>query len=237
MRRLITTPYKKGYDEIKVNFGDTSQLEQVRETASSLMMGFEIIQIGKNYCVLKNVAEGLISEFDNLYNRLFHILISMLDDIEDAIKKKDKQELQSIIAKEIISNKLSEFCIRLLNKGCRGDLSKTTGDYVIISILEQLTDDLRYFCHFISETEKWPSNKVLLEYKRLKELTKLTYKAFQKKEQHLLIELKKTRNKVVMDMGDYTKKLKDHELVLLNLMFSFLNKLDHLSYEIYPEKK
>ena len=57
--RTIAALYKAGYDEVKVNFSDPKRVIDVQEVLKNEMSGFEIIEQGKNHCIIKNIEGGL----------------------------------------------------------------------------------------------------------------------------------------------------------------------------------
>ena len=87
IRRYIGNIYRKGYDEITLEFDDPSSIKHI-EKYSQDFLGLQITEQGKKYCVLHSVASLKIEEYDSMVNRIFLLILEMGSDVIDALKKK-----------------------------------------------------------------------------------------------------------------------------------------------------
>ena len=84
---LIRCLYRKGYDEIRVKFNkpttkhhkigkDVTVVSSIHKEVGRLN-GLEVIQQKENFCLIKDISEGNIKEFDNVLRRIFLLLVDM----------------------------------------------------------------------------------------------------------------------------------------------------------------
>ena len=210
MRRLIANPYVLGYDTIKVTFEDLAVLDKIQEITDKYLLGFEIVSQGKDYCIIKNVARGIESEFQQLFNRQFIVLLSFGKELGDAFRNKDFERLSSILKYEETLNKLGYFCKRMLNTAGYAESEKTRALYNLTSICEMAGDLFRYIT--IQGIEKKPAlSKNTLDYfdkindllelsiKKLKALKVEELKGFREKRIYIRDVGKKLLNKPAQD--------------------------------------
>ena len=72
-RRFLMDAYRSGFDEVRLNFLDLKELKLIQDTASEILLGFEIVEQSKNNCVLRNVTKESEEEFDNVLRRIFQV--------------------------------------------------------------------------------------------------------------------------------------------------------------------
>ncbi|MBU2638460.1 MAG: AbrB/MazE/SpoVT family DNA-binding domain-containing protein [Nanoarchaeota archaeon] len=136
----ITDCYIRGDDEIKVRY-DSPELLEVITGACNSLLGFAIIEQGKNYCILKDLSGTTQNDFDMLFRRILLLIGSMGDSGLEALKKKDIKSLIVISKTDEAINKFTNYCLRSLNRKGYRDFQKTMHYYTIIALLEQLGDE------------------------------------------------------------------------------------------------
>lgn len=144
MGRLIHTPYRFGYDRLEVSFDDPAVMPLIRRFLDETL-GFEIVDQSEKSCVIEMVAKGLDEEFDKLLRRTFHLISGMLDDLASAVEKKVEGQqniLSDIIEREKMTDKLTYFCMRVLNTRMHQP-GHTQYHMVLVWALERIGDDIR----------------------------------------------------------------------------------------------
>lgn len=114
-RRAFFKSYTQGYDEVTIEYSHPEIARKIHANLP-LMLGFEIVQQNARSCVIKNIAEGLESEFDAIFGRFISIPITMGTEIVQAITEKNPAVLDSIMTYEATADKCSMFCKRMINK-------------------------------------------------------------------------------------------------------------------------
>ena len=143
--RFFQGAYRSGNDEIKVLFDPnkkegedayhfyTSQFDYsklgekippkpplaVIQSVVDRFIGMGIIETGKNYCVIKEMGESSVKEFDNSLRRIFLVVLQMFDRIIEAIEKNeigDPSFCKEIHTIDLNVDRFVDYCCRILNK-------------------------------------------------------------------------------------------------------------------------
>ena len=68
--RCIVALYRRGVDEIRVTFNKPELIESIQKVIGKEAVGYEIIEQGNNYCVIKHVS-GELEDFEPILRRTF----------------------------------------------------------------------------------------------------------------------------------------------------------------------
>jgi phosphate uptake regulator len=147
LKRYIYALYKKGIDEIKINYSDSKTSDAIREIVLNETVGYEIVSQTPKTCIVKLITSGSITEFDNLLRRTFLLLISMAEEAEATIKNKDFGHLTNIALLEKPNNRLTTICRRSLNKWGTETYKKIGPIYYIVEELENIADEYKRLCN------------------------------------------------------------------------------------------
>lgn len=158
-RRYLDSVYRRGFDEIRVEFSDEKSMGDI-EWALQQFVGFEIVEQGKQYCIIKNIIGPSESDFDSLFRRFLLLILDVTRESLTAILTKDKDKLKHLIDKDYLINRFYLFCQRLINR--RGEKffpGKETFMFLIVNRFEEIADvyrDLNQYCgnHPIALSEK-----------------------------------------------------------------------------------
>ncbi|MCG2717796.1 MAG: hypothetical protein L6408_03025 [Nanoarchaeota archaeon] len=153
IRRTLLRVYLEGYEEIEIKFENKNQFELLYNLINNELIGFEIVKKDKNHCFIKDVAQISDSEFDSILRRIFLMIKSLGEDSLNAIKEKNKKELEGLIEKDKEINKFSNFCIRLLNKKGHKDFKKTNSYFFILNQIEKVADEYKDLIKEILKTD------------------------------------------------------------------------------------
>src|SRR3989338_3643621 len=63
--RCISAFYKRGVDTLKATYSDSALIGPINEALTKDTVGFEILEQGENFCVIKHVT-GTPGEFDSV---------------------------------------------------------------------------------------------------------------------------------------------------------------------------
>ncbi|MBN2454234.1 phosphate uptake regulator PhoU [Candidatus Woesearchaeota archaeon] len=227
--RAIGAFYRRGVDELKINFTNPKVLDQISYELSKETSGFEVLEQGKNYCVVKYVG-GSIEEFDLILRRTFLLLNTMAEETAEAIKNGEFDRINNIASLEEANNRFTSICRRYLNKGGSTNYSKIGPLYHIIQELENIADEYKYICqHFAHlKNKKVKLDKQAVDTFMLANSTiRKFYELFYKFDKQKILELREIRTKVVERGHDVYKKnlcyadywLAHHSLIISNLVF------------------
>ena len=175
-KRYIADLYKRGYDEIYIKY---PKIDLASEIKKSNLLGYEIVDQGKEFCTIKNVSVGLESEFDTMLRRSFRLAKEMALNLEEYFSGK-KVNLEEIRDLEALNNKFTDFCLRLLNKNGYVQNHKTTFLYVIVRELESIADIFKYIVDDIRDNKENASPKVIKYFIKSKNFFETFYELFYK---------------------------------------------------------
>jgi len=174
INRCFLSLYINGHDEVKFTFKNPELIKQVQKVCGELI-GFEIVEAGRSYCIVKQIAAETEQDFDVIIRRLYLLLKGIFEDGAKVIsEKKNEASLNALIARDLDVNKFSNFCLRHLNKKGYKDYSKTLNIYSVILTLEQTGDCLKDFFNHILQANV-PSKQVIDYYRDVSGLFSLCY--------------------------------------------------------------
>ncbi len=231
--RYFQSAYRAGCDEIKIVFdqnqkeyedpyhyyttqSDYAKLGEKIPTKTALAMiqstvdrflNIAIINTGKGYCIIKEMGEPTMKEFDNSLRRIFLVIFQMFDRIKEAIQDEDYGEVS--ICKELHTidlnvDKFVDYCCRIMNKieSSFSDHKKSLL-FSTLFLLELLGDEFKYTGKHLAVSKKSLKN-ILPLIEKVREHFEIYYKLFYKFDREESINLGKSD----MDVYNYYFKVK-----------------------------
>lgn len=223
INRSLLALYVRGVDEIEVNFEDKREINVFQKKVSSELLGFEIIrQTNKNF-ILKDVTGCEKQEVDEIIKRIFLILDSMAEELVDCVK--NRQPLDPVIDADSAVNRLTNFCLRILNKKGYTESKKTSQIYGILNLLEETGDCYKYIAREIVHNKVKPLQLQVIEQSRI--LLKNFNSLLQNFDKQMLVEnarfyesiRKKIEGKNILDF--YLHQLNDTIIRINNYLLVF----------------
>lgn len=218
IRRTLLRAYLEGYDEIEIRFDKKEHFNLIHSLVNNELIGFEIIKQEKNSCLIKDVAPVSDTEFNSVFRRIFLMIKSMGEESLEAIKRRDKKELEEIAKKDFEINRFTNFCIRLLNKKGCGDFKKVLTYLIILQQLEKIADEYKYIIQEILKTSLNVEKNVLGLYNQVNRFFNVCY------EFHYNLN----KEKAVSTALDYESLKKDLEENLKTKNVNSLKVISHL---------
>jgi len=218
LRILFVAPYINGYDIIHVEYEDPAMYPLIQQAVSQLLIGFEIVEHGRNKCTLKNIAVGIDAEFDSNQRRYFLQIKQVIHGLIEAIEKKEMQDIEHILIIDQTIDKLCLFMRRILNTKGYKDESKGKYLYYLDNLLETISDSCRNICLRIKATGKFPSKNFLDLLKSTTKSFDLYYDLFYNPNRTKLFDLYVMNNKMRERMIGALENLDDDNYIYYNLM-------------------
>ncbi|HLD02231.1 MAG TPA: phosphate uptake regulator PhoU [Candidatus Nanoarchaeia archaeon] len=175
--RLVGALYKRGYSNVKLLFHNNKQLQSIYKVLSDTCIGLEILDNGKGYVTLKQVAETSQQEFSNIVRRLFIFLTENVNNSVEAVKNLNVDELNNLILNDKNINRYSDLARRLINSRILQN-SPEGPLYYIVEQLEKIGDDYRDLFKHAIEMRIKIDGKLLALYKEVSELLSHFYRLF-----------------------------------------------------------
>lgn len=142
--RAIYALYKRGVNELKLNYDDKNTFALIQGSLGKESIGFEILEIGKNYCIIKNVSEST-REFNQVLRQTFLLLLSMAEEGYNALRQGNLARLNELLLLEETNNRFTTFCRRYLNVYGSEKYDRIGPIYFIVEQLESIADNYKYF--------------------------------------------------------------------------------------------
>ncbi len=228
LRRFIDVRYRHGHDEIKINFKDSAVLPMIQKETENLL-GFEIVEQGRTYCILKNVAVAMESEFDTIIKRIFLMLKTNFSEMLESVKTGKFNELESVIEMEKINNKLVNFCQRTVNKRGFPENWQTTATFYVVCQLEQLADAMRDLCKVLVENKQPLSKDVITQLEDTEIVFNAFYKLYYKFDNEQLVAMNQKELWTMKHCRSLIRRVKGAEVLIIHYIMTILREIHHIT--------
>ncbi|MDP2909135.1 MAG: hypothetical protein Q8N77_04995 [Nanoarchaeota archaeon] len=239
VNRMLIGSYKLGFDEIKVihhntNVQDlnTNKIIPVNKLITDIInnfIGIEIVEEGKDYTLLKQVSKISEAEFDNVLRRIFFILNSMSKETLEIIKNKNESLQEAINQKHDTTEKLTNYCLRLLNKKGYQDYKKTSLLYYLISELEEIADTYNFIARESLEKNLKISKDTISLFQHVNNSWDNFYNIFYKYDKEKVMNILKDRKILWIEIDKLYKKASASDLILLGRISVIVIKILNLT--------
>ena len=235
---IIRGTYRKGYDEIAVKFNNPVTIHfrpnkkikviSVIHEEVNRLVGVEIIQQKENFCVIKDISQASIKEFDTALRRIFLLLTDANNDLINGAKSNNVVLVETIGEKHNTITKFASYCLRLLNKHGYPEPKKITFLYHIIASLDKIADILKYTARDIIDYKPRFSSEGKEVLTAIQDSIKDYSDLFYKFEISKVVNFMKNRDKAAR-MIKNPRKISSDEIRFLNNMENVLEILLDLS--------
>lgn len=253
--------YREGYDELLVRFTPETSVENpykffsqhkldarykkerekrtVQEAIRSFIsrfIGFEIIEHGKDFVLVKEMGEPTTREFDNSLRRVFLLIQQMAEETLNAIKTNNAKILSHTHDVDINLDKFHDYCIRILNKTGNKEPKKTSLLFSTLYLLELIGDEFKNISHhFLYD---FPNSKLSNMEKvgeEIKEMLDEFYNLFYKFDEKKINRISEIDQKIHFNIADFYKKASQDEAEVfhhLRIIPRYVNALVELRIEM-----
>ena len=236
---LIRCLYYKGYDEMKILFSkpttvhhkigkEVTVISSIHEEVNRLN-GIEIIQQKDNFCLIKDISEGTIKEFDDVLRRIFLLLEDASKDLLDGAKRGDVVLLDTINEKHDTITKFAAYNLRLLNKFGYTDSNKTSSYSHIISSIDEIIDIIKYSSRYMESNKIKISKEMTPLLEGIHQTLELYINFFYKYDFKKINEMSRGRTEILEKIKKITKKIPPNEILILTSMEQVLEIIIHMT--------
>lgn len=253
--------YREGYSEVIVRFDSQTQFEspykfltqhrldssyhKVKEQKSVIealqgfvnrFIGFEIVEHGKDYVVIKEMGELTSKEFDNSLRRIFLLIQQMTEDSLEAMKTNNPKIVVHMHDVDINLDKFHDYCVRILNRVGNKEPRKTSLLFSTLFILEMLGDEFKNIAiHFMNDYPKLKMNNVIPLMESVKSQLDTFYGLFYKFDPEKINLLSEMDKKTYITIPQMYKKASEEEKEIyhhLRMISRYINSLTELRIEM-----
>ncbi|HLD37322.1 MAG TPA: AbrB/MazE/SpoVT family DNA-binding domain-containing protein [Candidatus Nanoarchaeia archaeon] len=171
--RIINALYARGVDEIEML--SAKDISSVLSQLLNQNLGYALVKQSGNSFVIRDIGGGSYQDLDEIFKRVFQIIILFYESAINDIFGKEKETLESLRAREVEVNKFCLLLQRAINKLSYPDTTKGRALFTYSFALEKISDEI----HRLWRTNIENRNKVKKSAK-LKELALLSSEALGK---------------------------------------------------------
>jgi phosphate uptake regulator len=232
-KRYILNLYRAGVDEIEVTSEEPLPFSEIQEALND-SLGFEIVDQGQKFCLIKSVSSSLDTEFDVILRRVFLLNLTMGKDIVDALRSKQPERLAEISNMEHTIDKFVNFCVRILTKyGYKSKQNELRINNYVMA-LEQIGDMQHDLCDLLRQKKATVAKELIQFMQRMNILFEEIYHLFYKFEKNKVAEVKRERQKLYQEMAQLTRNKATVQSEALLLLAVMLNLLHHMEVWLVP---
>ena len=150
LKRYLRSLYHRGFAEVKITCEEGIDIQEIKKELDTYL-GFEIIEQGKKYCIIRNVADTMEKEFSIILRKIFLMNATMADDSLSHIRSSHYAALHDTATIERTNNKLVNLSYRVLNKSGKLSDQELMSLYTILLCLENIADFYRDLCDYAAK--------------------------------------------------------------------------------------
>ncbi len=237
MWRFFQGAYRAGCDEIRINFDPekkdcedayhyyTTQFDYSKlgekippkpafamiQSVVDRFIGMGVMDTGKDYCIIKEMGDASVKEFENSLRRVFLVILQMFERLAEAISNEEHGDngiCKEIHAIDLNIDRFVDYCCRILNK-----LSASFPDnkkmllFTALYLLELLGDEFKYIGKHIALSNK-SLKEVLPLVEMVREHFEMYYHLFYKFDRELALKIGKNDLKIYNEHFKHKENLK-----------------------------
>ncbi len=113
VKNTLSSLYKKGYNEIHIKFDDPDVEKHIKRVVASLM-GYELIELKKNFCIVKELMKPNEEQLKSVERRCYIIMKEYARIVYNEMMNGYKENKELIVEKIKIIGKHNDFYKKLL---------------------------------------------------------------------------------------------------------------------------
>ena len=217
IRTRITTTYRKGYDQIKVNFDNENQFKILDEVMGTRLIGFEIVEKKDKYCLVENITEPSEDQFDIILKKVFQNITSLFNATRERMGGSKHVSFSDVRDIERRVQRYDNFCRRVISK--RKFKGKNTE--LFWAFLTLIVHAQREIYHMNKALGKKVSDKSLDYLGDVEKMYNLVVDTYENRRKEGIGEIHDLEKKIVYKKGhDLVKKMGSENVLIYHLMSS-----------------
>ncbi len=196
IRTSIIAAYCNNYNTIICYFSNEKIYLEINQIINNYLIGFDIVKKEKNHCIIQNITEPEIKQFDTIFKKVLFGVSLFIEETESRCK--EKTDFKS--HKQTIANihQYENFCKRLITK--RNPFGKKAPQFwEFLNHLVQSARELHHLNNYLDNNE----NKNIKEEKQylqtVSQYMNLLQKAYIEKNQTRILALHKLHAQKMKD--------------------------------------
>jgi phosphate uptake regulator len=231
LNRYIRYLYHKGINEIKIVCNEGIDINDIEKELDAYL-GFEVVEQGSKYCIIRNMAVSIEDEFSTMLRKIFFMNINMINESLENIKENNYEELTTIANIEKTNNKHVNFCYRILNKSGKIPEEEKMYLYINLFCLENIADHIRDICNYIaSKKQKIGKNTEEFYLSIIQHLTEL-HNLYYKLDKDKIVAVRNTRDRLYQQGQTTLHHATKEEVYIVHKLLSILDQMKDMELSL-----
>ena len=192
------------------------------------MNGIEVIEQENNFCIIKEISEGTIQEFDNILKRIFLLLIAASNNLLEGVRESKFVLLDNINEKHDTITTFTSYNLRLLNKFGYHESGKSNLFYHITFSLDEIIDIIKYTARYIGKNKIEPSKETMNILHMIHQTLSLYHELFYKFDLKKIEKISQDRSLILDKIETLMRKVSSKDIFILTSMEQILEIIIHL---------
>ncbi|HLC66619.1 MAG TPA: hypothetical protein VJK52_03180 [Candidatus Nanoarchaeia archaeon] len=227
-KNYLSIAYHMGFDEVEIRFDEPKNFEEIQDRVKDCI-GFEIVDQGPQYCLIRSITDVSNDEFDKVLRRVFLMLQALAKNSFDALSRGDFRHLDEVRALERTNNRLTDFCRRTLNKKGYPDAIKLPIIYSLICDLERIADDYKHICDYYMQHPTKPGEGILRCFVQVNQYLETFAQVFYKFEKERAQSLWEMGRQLTEQLEEYFNAKNVEERMLAHHLINITTKIYELT--------
>lgn len=191
--------YRMGYDRITIEVYAPKIIEKIEELVEKYLLGFGIAEKTKTGCIIENVTEPSEEKLDVLMRRLFLIIKETSQIVLNDMQAGEYKNLKKISDYRNQHDKYVFFCRRIISKRLLKEEHPGL-TWELLVFLMHIEHGYHSLYKYLQKNKRFKISKGTIKlFKEAENYFDLFYQAYYKKDKEKLIEMKKTKDKLLYD--------------------------------------
>jgi len=201
--RRIQALYAQGIDEIEIY--SKEDIGSIMIDVASELLGYALVSQDKNLYILKDIGGGNSSNLDEIFKRVFQMVLMFYEASINDIFGKESETHESLDSRDMEINKFCLFLERAINKMSYSDPIKGRILFTYSFALEKIGDEIHrlWRANINSKTKKSKKLKELMLLS--KEGLDLIFDFFYNTDLKIIDNIHRIKQKVRKDSAEFTK--------------------------------
>ena len=230
---MIRSLYKRGYNEIRLNFRNPStehhRLEKERSVISVIheelnrLTGIEVVQEREDFAVLKVISVMSSKEMESILRRVFLLLLDVGQDFYSATVNQKYILVDTIEEKHNTVTKFLSFCMRVLNKNSGLPPKEAQILFAQCQLLDKIIDVYKNVSRIVTTQKpkfRKDSKSILAN---INKLFNLYYTLHYKYDKKKVVEIIELRDKTYRKLSDELPRLSNKEVIVVSNCISIVD--------------
>ena len=152
IHNILTHAYRKGYSRIVLTGKSNQIVKKVKESVSTILLGFEVTDISDDSITIENISEPAEQKYDLILKKIFFLIEETHSLLSSGMEKKKLADFNEITQIKEQTDKYILFCRRLLFNESSG--RNIFFDWEFLTFLNHIEHIYYYLYKYAKDSDK-----------------------------------------------------------------------------------